>query len=388
VNQLKKICENDGVTCEEEALHLIASKADGAMRDALSIYDRITSFTGKSVRAADVIENLNILDYEYYFTITEAFLTEDVAACFNLFEDVINHGFDGDTFINGLAEHFRNLMVCKDESTLNLLDTSDAILEKYRNQAAIVPASFLLSGLNILNTADVTYRASKNKRLHAELALMKLVYMHQAVSTSTLAEKKTPDRKETVKEPPQEKIQSIENKSVVESVTKKAKVITVVPEGETVMIPKKSELRSSVQKETAVEDTEIKTLQREEITPVSPELFFIVWKQYADHIRKDHQRIAITMDHAEISLLENNLIEVKLDSAIEHNLMKDMITEIRAFIAEEMQNNNFELALVVDANKAERTKRPYTAQEKYKKMEEKNPLIREIKNTLGLELDY
>lgn len=393
VLQLKKICKNEGVECEDEALHLISQKADGAMRDALSIYDRITSFSGKKISAKDVIENLNILDYEYYFKITDAFLTEDVVACFMLFDDVVNKGFDGDTFINGLAEHFRNLLVSKDENTLGLIDTSDTVLERYKNQSELVPSSFLLSALNILNAADVNYRSSKNKRLHVELALMKLVYMYRAVSTTQLAEKKTPDLKEDRDQKQIQPVQEIKKENVEipakEFITKKAGPKQVITEGETVVIPKKSELRSSIKKElNKDEELSIQVPVMEEMQPISPELFFIVWKKFADLIRKDHQRIAITMDHAEVSILENNLIEIKLDSSIELNLMKDMLTEIRSFIAEAVENNQFELSFKVDTEKNERTKRPYTTQEKYKKMEEKNPLIREIKNTLGLELDY
>lgn len=393
VLQLKKICKNEGVECEDEALHLISQKADGAMRDALSIYDRITSFSGKKITAKDVIENLNILDYEYYFKITDAFLTEDVAACFMLFDDVVNKGFDGDTFINGLAEHFRNLLVCKDENTLGLIDTSDTVLERYKNQSEIVPASFLLSALNILNSADVNYRASKNKRLHVELALMKLVYMYRAVSSSQFVEKKTPDLKAEPEKKSPPAIQQIKNEPVekpqTEFVQKKSEPKQIITEGETVVIPKKSELRSSVKKELNTdEEVSMQVPVVEDTQPISPELFFIVWKKYADLIRQDHQRIAITMDHAEVSILENNLIEIKLDSSIELNLIKDMLSEIRSFIAEAVENNQFELSFKVDTAKNERTKRPYTTQEKYKKMEEKNPLIRELKNTLGLELDY
>jgi len=396
VVQLKKICASEQVDAEEEALHLIAQKADGAMRDALSIFDRITSFSGKKITAKDVIANLNILDYEYYFKITDAFLLEDITTCLLLFDDVVNNGFDGDTFINGLAEHFRNLLVCKDESMLKLLDTSDNVVERYKTQSQLVSASFLLSALNILNQADVNYRASKNKRLHVELSLMKLVYIHQTISTVNLAEKKTPDLKEKEKKQPVK--QEIKTETTTEIPVVKEPTHQKIQvksngikhddgEGETVSIPKKSELRTSVQKEQG-KDEQVEIVDDSEMVPVLPEMFFIVWKQYADFIRKDHQRIAITMDHAEVTIKENNVIEIKLDSPIELNLIKDMLTEIRAFIAEALENKKFELSFIVDPAKSERTKRPYTTQEKYKKMEEKNPVIRELKNTLGLELDY
>lgn len=127
MQQLKKICKNEKVSIDEEALHFIAQKADGAMRDALSIYDRIVSFKGEKITAKDVIENLNILDYDYYFKITDACVMEDASACLLLFSEITNKGFDGDTFIIGLAEHIRNLLVSKDESTLQLLETSDIV---------------------------------------------------------------------------------------------------------------------------------------------------------------------------------------------------------------------------------------------------------------------
>ena len=398
--QLDIICKNEGVDCEEEAMHLIAQKADGAMRDALSIFDRITSFSGKKISAKDVIENLNILDYEYYFRITEAFSTEDVSACLLLFDEVVNKGFEGDTFINGLAEHFRNLLMCKDENTLQLLDTSENVIERYRKQSNLISASFLLTGLNILNSSEVNYRASKNKRLHVELTIMKLCYMHNTVSgmTNGITEKKTPELKVI----PKEKKTEIKEKAIKEVsesveepilVNKKVEidpVITLQPEdNDTVNIPKKSAIRNAIKKE---EDDKIlegaKPVIIEPLVTISPEMFFVVWKQYADLIRKEHHRIAIIMDHAEVTINENNSIIINLDSPVEVSLMKDMMSEMRAFIKDALENNQFDIAFTVGAVKNERIKRPYTTQEKYKKMEEINPLIRDLKDTLGFELDY
>ncbi len=417
--QLDIICKNEGVDCDAEAMHLIAQKADGAMRDALSIFDRITSFSGKKITAKDVIENLNILDYEYYFKITNAFASEDVSACLLLYNEVVNKGFEGDTFINGLAEHFRNLLMCKDELTIHLLEISENLTERYKDQASVITSSFLLTGLDILNGADVNYRTSKNKRLHVELAILKLCYMHSAVSalSSGNMEKKTPlpteinpERKkvtpeivvepsiiiagktEIIKEITVEK--SIE---VLESVPHIKKVVvensTVftpkIDDGETVIIPKKTDLRQVIKKEDdqRLADSQKVTLE-EPLETISPEMFFVVWKQYADKIRKDHHRVAIIMDHAEVTINESNSILIRLDSSVEVSIMKEMISEMRIFIKEALENNQFEIAFEVGAAKNERIKRPYTTQEKYKKMEELNPLIKDLKETLGFELDY
>ncbi len=405
--QLEIICKNEGIDCTDEAMHLIAQKADGAMRDALSIFDRITSFSGKTITAKDVIENLNILDYEYFFKITEAFASEDVTTALLLFDEIINKGFDGDIFINGLAEHFRNILVCKDENTLKLLDTSESVIERYKNQSNLISASFLISGLNILNGADVNYRASKNKRLHVELAIMKLCYMHNAVSTlaSGGVEKKTSDlngKRQTVfsrplETPVKSEPATVTEKPVVENdePVKKVKVenstiITAQVESvETVMIPKKTDLRQAIKKEEDEKNAaQLVQKTKEPLKVISPEMFFIVWKQYADFIRNDQNRVAIIMDAAAVSINETNNIVVRLESNLEANIMKEMQNDLREFIMEGLENNQFDISFVVETVKSDKIKRPYTTQEKYKKMEEINPLIKELKESLGFELDY
>jgi DNA polymerase III subunit gamma/tau len=405
--QLEIICKNEGIDCTDEAMHLIAQKADGAMRDALSIFDRITSFSGKSITAKDVIDNLNILDYEYFFKITDAFAAEDLTTSLVLFDEVINKGFDGDIFINGLAEHFRNILVCKDENTLKLLDTSETVIERYKNQSTVISAAFLISGLNILNAADVNYRASKNKRLHVELALMKLCYIHNAVSTLAMGgvEKKTSDlngkRKSvfsnTLESPVKSAVQPVAEKVTIDETepVKKVKVenstiVTAQLESvETVMIPKKTDLRQTIKREEEEKNAaQLVSKVEEPLRVISPEMFFIVWKQYADFIRNDHNRVAIIMDAAKVSIDESNKIVVRLESNLEANIIKEMQNDLREFIMEGLENNQFDISFVVEAVQSDKVKRPYTTQEKYKKMEEINPLIKELKESLGFELDY
>ncbi|HNI53100.1 MAG TPA: DNA polymerase III subunit gamma/tau [Chitinophagales bacterium] len=408
VKQLEIICKSEGITCTEEALHLVAQRADGAMRDALSIFDRITSFSGKSIEAKDVIDNLNILDYEYFFRITECAVSEDATTALVLFDEIINKGFDGDVFINGLAEHFRNLLMCKEEKTIGLLDTSEAAIEKYTSQSQMIPASFLLSGLNLLNSADIQYRGAKNKRLHVELVIMKLCYIHNAVSAlaSGSVEKKTPDLNKTVqlkpKIEPQREAEPLpvnpsfrpEPKSEVPPVQKVVvqnnAINPPVPEQiETVMIPKKTDLRQSVRKEEEQRKLEVPVVQvTQEKILIEPEDFFVAWKQFAAFIRTEKQAEAIIMDHAAVSIDDRNIVTVKLDSSYEVNILKGVHNELHDFIKQSLQNNTFEINFVVEAAKQEKVKRPYTAQEKYKKMEELNPLIRDLKEKLGFELDY
>jgi DNA polymerase III subunit gamma/tau len=189
VAHLQKICEGD-------ALHIIAQKADGALRDALSIFDRITSASGKKITYDDVITNLNVLDYDYFFRLTDALLTEDLRQVLLIFDSVLRNGFEGDHFINGLAEHLRNLLVCKDAETLRLLEVSDSLRERYRQQAELAPASFLLTALNLCNDCDINFKMARQKPLHVELYLIKMCYANQAVQLAANgvgAEKKTPD---------------------------------------------------------------------------------------------------------------------------------------------------------------------------------------------------
>ena len=182
-NQLKRIADKEGIETEDEALHLIGQKADGAMRDALSLFDLIVTFShGKRVTYQTTIDNLHILDYDYYFRMTDALYAENTAEVLLIFDEILKKGFDGHNFIVGLASHFRDLMVCKDAATIDLLEVSDNIKARYKEQSAKVPLSFLLSALNIASQCDINYKASKNQRLHVELALVKITHLRSALN--------------------------------------------------------------------------------------------------------------------------------------------------------------------------------------------------------------
>ena len=169
---LQHIADSEGITAEPDALHIIAQKADGALRDALSIFDQIVSFAGNSVTYKSVIDNLNILDYDYYFKATDAIIAGDIKLSLVLFDEVVNNGFDGHLFINGLAQHFRNLLVCKDTVTLSLLEVGEMIAEKYKVQSQKASVPLLLNALEMFSKCDVQYKASRNQRLLVELTLM------------------------------------------------------------------------------------------------------------------------------------------------------------------------------------------------------------------------
>ena len=178
---LRNICTQEGISAEEDALNIIAQKADGALRDALSIYDRIVSFSGNNIKYQDVIENLNILDYDYYFKVVDAIVSEDVSELMLIFDSIQRKGFDGEIFINGLAEHLRNLLVCQRPETAALLEVSGNIKDRYLQQAVLVPTSIIVSALSLASDCDINYKMSRNKRLHVEITLIKMAFIRQAL---------------------------------------------------------------------------------------------------------------------------------------------------------------------------------------------------------------
>jgi DNA polymerase-3 subunit gamma/tau len=173
-NYLKIICEKENITAEDDALHIIAQKADGAMRDALSIFDRVVSFSGTNLTREAVTENLNVLDYETYFNMTDLVLENKIPQVLNAFNTVLSKGFEGHHFINGLASHFRDLLVAKDKDTLALLEVGDVAKKKYLTQATKANIPFLMQAIKKANECDLNYRASKNQRLLVELTLMQI----------------------------------------------------------------------------------------------------------------------------------------------------------------------------------------------------------------------
>ncbi len=176
-HHLEYVAKNENVEVEKEGLNIIAQKADGAMRDALSIFDQIVSFSGKEITYQDVITNLNVLDYDYYFRLIDQFLKNDVTEALLTFNDILNHGFDGHHFITGLSGHIRDLLVCKDPATVQLLEVGGDIKERYKNQAQSCEHNFLLDALKISNECDLQYKSSQNKRLLVELSLIRMAQL-------------------------------------------------------------------------------------------------------------------------------------------------------------------------------------------------------------------
>ncbi len=197
VGRLMYVSKNEGVTAEEEALHVISQKADGALRDALSIFDQIVSLCGKKITYKDVIENLNVLDYEYYFKTVESALIGDFSSVLMTFNEILEKGFDGHNFVSGLSSHLRDLLVCKDEITLKILEATPVIKQRYIQQTKACPEEFIFRALELASNCDISYKTSKNQRLHVELFLIRLCRLITIPEEETV--KKKSDLKPTGK---------------------------------------------------------------------------------------------------------------------------------------------------------------------------------------------
>ena len=194
---LLNIAKKEEIKTEPDALHIIAQKSDGALRDALSMFDRISIFTDGNITYQSVLTNLNILDYDYFFRFTDYFLQESVTDCLLTYNEILAKGFEGDNFLSGLASHLRSLLVSKDKETLQLLEASANLRNRYAEQSAYTPVSFLLNGLNIINESEIQYRTSRNKRLCVELAMMKLCYLFRTVKFVQSGEEISESKKKT-----------------------------------------------------------------------------------------------------------------------------------------------------------------------------------------------
>ncbi|MEP7127306.1 MAG: DNA polymerase III subunit gamma/tau, partial [Chitinophagales bacterium] len=253
VKHLAAIAKKEDIAAEEDALHIIAQKADGALRDALSMFDRISIFANRKIQYAATVENLNILDYDYFFKLTDYFLAADTSSSLLTYNQVLQKGFDGENFLAGLSDHFRDLLVAKDAATQVLMDFSENIRKRYVQQAAYTPAAFLISALAILNDAELQYKASKNKRLCVELALIRLCHLQQVIDLT--------------KEP----VAGVKKKSLKadeETITASGETITAFPIADKedpviVTAEKKAEPKKPVKSGSAVRLTSLDSIKKE-----------------------------------------------------------------------------------------------------------------------------
>jgi DNA polymerase-3 subunit gamma/tau len=418
---LAEIANKEGIAYDEDGLHLIAQKADGGLRDALSMFDQIVSFSSKNVNYKSVIDNLNILDYDYYFKLTDSILSEDVANSLLVFDEILSNGFDGNHFITGLASHFRNLLVCKDVSTLKLLEVSEGIRQKYNVQSQAAPLSFLISALNISNQCDLNYKTSKNQRLQVELTLIKLCHIPAAVNLSEagipaiqdgqLKKKLNPVEKSVIPEPilpvqeaitpiyavaepapevplqlhtiEEPAVQAILKTQITEPVAKIIIPRLSVGAGSS-LIPNLNDLEANYSKKEEIQAEYISGESKLEFTSDS---MLRYWNSYAEKIKKEGKINIFTIMTANPPvLLDNFLVELVIENKIQEDLLSSEKVDLLNYLRVELKN--FDIDLQTRQMEQTQKRRLYTSSEKYQHMLEKNPNLEELKRRFNLDLDY
>jgi len=394
-NYLKTISAKENITAEDDALHIIAQKADGAMRDALSIFDRVVSFSGKNLTREAVTENLNVLDYDTYFGMTDLLLANKIPEVLNAFNVVLGKGFEGHHFINGLASHFRDLLVAKDKVTLELLEVGDNAKKKYLMQATAASIPFLMQAIQKANDCDLNYRASKNQRLLVELSLMQIASITfdgekkksaNYIIPATFFQSLSPTKKKTTKILVS-KTETIKTSAI--AVIEKPKPALERPVlknlGRLAKEPSKYSLKGfNKQKETK------KTAVQENFDNHPKDAFTEkklqdLWKSYVELLNKKGERSIASIIGTDIPNLG---ADFQISFTVPNKLMQDQFKKGRPklmnFLREKL--NNYGIAIVVLLNEAVEKKFAYTPDEKYKKLKEKNPLLEKLRQAFELDL--
>jgi DNA polymerase-3 subunit gamma/tau len=369
-HHLEFVASKENVKVSLDGLNIISQKADGAMRDALSYFDQIVSFSGGNVTYENVIENLNVLDYEYYFRLTESFINGDFATVLNIFNEILNKGFDGHHFITGLAKHFRDLLVGKDASTIALLEVGETIKEKYVKQAQSTPLVFILNALNIANACDLAYKSSQDKRLQVELALINISAITRTKTESTVIE--------PIKEKVPEKVNSTETATNNQENQNKISSISI-----------KDALKSDA---SAIKDNNQQDIKIVEEPPIiklnnefSQEQLVGVWDLYADSIKTDKPRLYHILKAAQPQKKDATNIAFDLKNSMQKDLVEKFQAEILDFIGSRLKNNNIVIDLVI-IEESEQKKTLYTDTDKLRYLTEKNPNLSKLKQQFGLDL--
>jgi DNA polymerase III subunit gamma/tau len=395
VNRLKYVAGNEEIIADEEALHVIGQKADGAMRDALSIFDQIVSLSGKTITYKDVIDNLNVLDYEYYFRSIDGAMTGDVSSVLLTFNEILDKGFDGHNFISGLNSHLRDLLVSKDESTLRLLEATPVIKQRYLLQTQKCPSDFLFKALEIGSNCDFTYKNSKNPRLHVELSLIRLCRL--MYEPDDITEKKKPDpnevnqrqadilqpaKSETVKQ----EIQPVENKVVnPEILSGKHDPVLQKPSKTFSIKDIISEDFKSPENTAVVTDTQNTYYHCEPKNEFSAEAFEHVWLDFIDQLKGEGTRIVSMFKSIKPEVENDQTIKIHLSNAAQKdtfilNYKQRLIT----FMEKKFLMSGIDIETTVDLS--ETSDILYTDEQKYNYLLNKYPVLKEMKKNFNLDI--
>ena len=418
VAHLAYVASKEGITAEPEALNIIALKADGGMRDALSIFDQVVSFTGGNITYQSVIENLNVLDYEYYFRLTDHFLENKVCDALLLLNDVLNKGFDGSHFITGLSSHFRDLLVSKDPATLPLLEVGASIRQRYQAQAQKCPLPFLYRAMKLCNDCDLNYRTSKNKRLLVELTLIQVaqitaegddaasghspkqaikpIFTQPAPAQQSQAAPVAPRPQASIKSQTAPATTPVTNTAAtttnsVPHTTPTAILLAQGKEEKKVPVMKMSGLGVSIKRPKAEEETKSTTTTTAQ-QAAQPEEDYIFnerdvnyyWQEYAGRMPKEQVAIAKRMQNMRVTLLNDTTFEAVVDNEIVSKEFTAMIPHLQEYLRARLKNRKVTMTVRISAP----TEKVHASGrvEKFQMMVQKNDALLQLKNEFGLEL--
>ena len=388
VKNLKFVAENESISADDDALYLIAEKSDGALRDSLSLFDRLVSFSENNLTYKDVADHLNVLDYQYFFKITSHLLSNDISSIMLTFDEVISNGFDGQNFINGLSEHLRKLLLCQNKETIELLSINDSLREKYLDQAKDTDSNFLIEALKLTNTCDLQYKISNSKRLLVEICLM------QVSSINFLDNSKKKNKKFVVssikKDHPEseisleKEIKSDNNSQVKVEAESDEKKIEVAENKISSHKPKTISILGSLKQELANEEENKTPIKSDQFTEVE---FLDAWKEMNSMFsKKGKTNLSLALTSNTPNLSDNFLIEITLSNTSQIELIQEEKMNLLGFLRKRLNNDLIDLTPKVVQSNAENT--PYTNSDKYKKMYEQNKNLAILGQKLGLDPDY
>lgn len=381
VDHLAHVAAKESVDAEPEALNVIALKADGAMRDALSIFDQVVSFCGNQVTYQGTIDNLNVLDYDYFFKLTDHFLHEDYVNALILFDEILDKGFDAHNFLSGLCEHFRDLLVCKDEATIQLLEVGAAIKDKYKEQATACSADFLYKALDIGSKFDINYKASKNKRLHVELALLQFC---------SILKKKIDESDESPEPDTSPKKKST---SVAEKKTTQEKKEEVAYQSSAIsfkeMMQGSSKVAEPKQEQSPVQSSPQPTDQVAEVTgndSFTKEQLSVAWNIYAEKVKSSSPRHFAIITNSEPNIESDSKISIELSSpSQEEAFNKELKNDLISFLKQQLNNASIEI-VVNRSILPKNSNKPYSSKDKYEYLLLKNPNLSKLKDNFDLDI--
>ncbi len=401
IEHLEEICEKENIPAEKSSLELIAQKSEGCMRDALSIMDKMVSFSDGKLNYQDTLEHLNILDAVYYFKLLTAIREQKLSDALLIFDEINRKGFEGDLLLNGFAEFVRNLLICKDERAAVLLDVVEDFRQKYIDAAKNLEASYLISALNLLSESELNYKAARNKRLHVELALIKLAYLNQALHLSqdfTDKKKGTEQVKPVayriiqpieIKERKQTISEQVKNSKIPQSEVRPESGPKLIIEKPKQPVPSNTSLGALSKIRQEVVNRKI-TDKTDELKYLESGLLLEIWNQFTVELKKNKNSAALSFEGAELRIIDEQRFEIITNNNLEQKFVEQEKRKLTDLVQERFQNKNISFSLTIREKSTEfvHLEKTLNKREQFIQIAEMYPLVKELKDRLKLELDY